>query len=72
MKFHFKELDVVRLKQDIPAEKLAAGAIGTIVMKFPEPNEAYEVEFCDEKGKPISVSETIVLLPDQLEKKSDN
>lgn len=46
----FREYDVVKLKKDLPAEKLKAGTIGAIVMVYPEKPQAYEVEFVDEEG----------------------
>lgn len=39
--------DAVQLIDEIPGESLAKGAIGAIVEEFSEPEEAYEVEFCD-------------------------
>lgn len=45
--------DVVHLAEGIPSESLPTGAIGTIVAVFAEPEEAYEVEFCDENGETV-------------------
>lgn len=42
--------DTVCLVSGIPSESLPKGAVGTIVAVFVEPEEAYEVEFCDENG----------------------
>lgn len=47
-----KLLDVVALLNDIPAEKLTKGQVGTIVEELDE--GAYEVEFADKKGKTIT------------------
>lgn len=68
MKFNFKELDVVYLKQDIPSEKLPAGAIGTVVLIHTNPHEAYEVEFCNSAGRSKLASGTVTLYPGQIEK----
>ncbi|MEW9898393.1 DUF4926 domain-containing protein [Chitinivorax sp. PXF-14] len=48
---------------EIPSESLAKGAIGVIVEEFSEPEEAYEVEFCDEDGVTIA---QIALRPNQF------
>ncbi|WP_410813770.1 DUF4926 domain-containing protein [Micromonospora sp. 067-2] len=45
--------DVVELKEALPEERLAAGAVGTIVHVFQTPRIAYEVEFADEDGRTI-------------------
>jgi hypothetical protein len=47
-----KLLDVVALLNDIPAEKLTKGQVGTIVEELD--GGAYEVEFADKKGKTIT------------------
>ncbi len=44
----FHLLDVVVLLNDLPAEKLRKGSLGTIVEVFP--NKAYLVEFADQNG----------------------
>lgn len=41
-------LDTVALREDLPARKLRAGEVGTVVELLEE--GAYEVEFCDEDG----------------------
>jgi hypothetical protein len=44
-----KLLDVVALLEDVPAEKLRRGEVGTVVeMLAPE---VYEVEFSDDEGR---------------------
>jgi hypothetical protein len=50
----FAELDVVRLKEDIPEMNLISGMIGTILLIFEKPEEGYEVEFANEKGETIA------------------
>ena len=57
--------DVVRLKMDLPKEELCAGAVGVIVAIYHEPQQAFEVEFCDKDGLTLS---TLALLQEQIEK----
>jgi hypothetical protein len=61
----FVELDVVRLLNAHPQVNLKVGDLGTVVLVFTVPNEAYEVEFSDNEGGTIA---QIALLPDELEK----
>jgi hypothetical protein len=49
-----KELDIVVLKEDLPAEGLKAGDVGCIVMVY-EDGKGFEVEFTTLIGKTISV-----------------
>lgn len=42
--------DVVRLLDGLPGGVLMKGSIGTIVAVFSEPEEAFEIEFCDKNG----------------------
>lgn len=42
-------LDAVALREDLPARKLRAGEVGTVVELLQD--DAYEVEFCDEDGQ---------------------
>lgn len=58
------ELDVVRLKNDLPEERLAAGMIGTIVLVHNANPPAYEVEFADKCGRTIAM---LALPEDALE-----
>lgn len=60
---YFKANDTVRLLSDLPQEALAKGAVGVVVAEFNEPQEAYEVEFCNEHGETIA---QVALLPNQL------
>ena len=46
--------DVVSLLEDLPEEGLSQGALGTVVAVFSEPQEANEVECCDENGKTLA------------------
>ncbi|GAA2571928.1 hypothetical protein GCM10010435_53030 [Winogradskya consettensis] len=59
----FDELDVVALAADLPAEGLKAGAVGTIVDIFRDPELAYEVEFTDDDGATLSLT---TLTPEQV------
>ena len=56
--------EVVRLLEDIPSEGICSGSLGVIVAVFSEPEEAYEVEFCDEKG---ATTAQVALRPSQFE-----
>jgi hypothetical protein len=53
MNIPFKELDVVALLKNIPQEKLIIGQVGTIVLVHND--NVVEVEFCDTKGRTISL-----------------
>jgi hypothetical protein len=56
--------DVVRLTIPMPKYGLDVGETGTIVVEFDSPNEAYEVEFCDDYGRTRAM---FPLTPDQFE-----
>ena len=56
-----KEHDVVVLTEDIPAEGLKAGDVGTVVMVHSTPG--YEVEVCTLDGRTIAV---VSVFPQQL------
>lgn len=59
----FKELDIVKVTKN--CEKgIKIGDIGTVLIAFRSPYEAYEVEFLDENGYPKA---QCTLLPDMLE-----
>jgi len=60
----FKESDIVIAKDDHPGKKVVAGQVGTVICCFTVPNEAYEVEFVDDDGKPVA---QFALLPDEIE-----
>ncbi len=47
----FKEYDMIRTTKNCK-EGVCKGEIGAIIMVFEEPQEAYEVEFLDERGFP--------------------
>ena len=47
-------LDVVALLQDLPAQRLARGQVGTIVEQLDENNSL--VEFSDEQGRAYAVA----------------
>jgi hypothetical protein len=61
-----KVYDVIKLLVDLPADGLSKGSIGAIVMILDE-DSAYECEFCDQSGRPISNSTTITLSQAQFE-----
>jgi hypothetical protein len=46
----FSELDTVQILKDYPEEGINRGDIGTIVVAFTVPDEAYEVEFVNIDG----------------------
>ncbi|PQV64969.1 protein of unknown function (DUF4926) [Abditibacterium utsteinense] len=60
----FQDVEVVRLRQDLPDKGLKAGKIGTVVMVYPEQPQAYEVEFANEKGVTIAL---VTLLEEEIE-----
>lgn len=60
----FSELEVVRTKKDIPEEGIRKGDVGTIIVAFTKPNEAYEVEFSEDVLNP----KFAVFLYDEIEK----
>lgn len=55
--------DAVKLLQALPDDDLPAGAIGVVVAEFTQPEEAYEVEFCDETGATVA---EVALRPGQF------
>ncbi|WP_099225410.1 DUF4926 domain-containing protein [Listeria costaricensis] len=59
----FKEYDVVRTLQECE-EGVNKGEVGTVVMTFEIPNEAYEVEFLDKDGQTKALC---TLLPEEIE-----
>jgi hypothetical protein len=58
-----KLLDVVALVEDLPADALRRGAVGTVVEEWKD--GIFEVEFCDNTGKAYAF---VALRPDQLMK----
>lgn len=58
----FQLLDVVTLTEDLPAQNLWRGQVGTIVAVLAA-GKAFEVEFSDRKGR---VYESLGLYPHQL------
>ena len=59
-----RELDAVRLLVDIPAEGIRRDAVGTVLHVFTRPRLAYELEFCDARGRTVA---QFAALPDQIE-----
>lgn len=49
----YYQFDIVTLVVDLPEENLYRGMKGTILDFYTHPSEAYEVEFCDDKGGTI-------------------
>ena len=56
-------LEVVQLQQDFPNLSLCRGSIGTVIDTYMDPHEAYEVEFCDDRGATVAL---LTLRPEQL------
>lgn len=56
-------LEVVQLQQDFPNCSLCRGSTGTVIDTYMAPHEAYEVEFCDDRGVTIAL---LTLRPEQL------
>lgn len=46
----FEELEIVKLKCDLPEHNMKAGTIGTVVMVHTQPYRAYEVEMENEES----------------------
>jgi hypothetical protein len=61
----FNELEAVKVLKDFPGEGIRAGDIGTIVVAFTVPNEAYEVEFVNGDG---TMRAMFAVLPEDLER----
>ena len=61
----FSELDMVRTLRTFAQYGINKGDVGTILVAFTKPNEAYEVEFDDGMGRPKA---TFPILPEDLEK----
>lgn len=55
--------DLVELKEALPEENLPAGAVGSIVHVFHQPELAYEIEFTDEEGRTLN---SVALTPDRI------
>lgn len=47
----FDVYETVKVLEDDPNEGIKKGDIGTIIMVYDTPNNAYEVEFVDEEGR---------------------
>ena len=56
-------LEVVQLQQDFPNLSLFRESIGTVIDTYMDPHEAYEVEFCDDRGATVAL---LTLRPEQL------
>jgi hypothetical protein len=55
--------EVVAVAHDLPEYGLKAGAEGTVIEVYEQPEPAYEVEFAGDDGVTIA---TVALRPDQL------
>ncbi|MGH6614420.1 DUF4926 domain-containing protein [Sphingomonas sp.] len=51
---HPNTLDTIKVLKPIPEEGIEAGANGVIIAIFENPDEAYEVEFSDDEGRPVA------------------
>lgn len=60
----YSQFDVVTLAVDLPDENLRRGMKGVVIDVYHQPDEAYEVEFCDDEGKTLAL---LALTPEQLE-----
>jgi len=60
----FNDLDCVKTLRDFPEEGIKKGDIGTVVMAFSTPNEAYEVEFVNRNGTTRAM---FAIIPEELE-----
>jgi len=61
---NLKLLDRVRLKKDIPKRNLRKGMLGTVVLIYEKPDEAFEVEFSDDQGGTVA---QLALAPSDIE-----
>ena len=61
----FNELDTVKTLKGFPNYGVKKGEVGTVIIAFSKPNEAYEVEFDDGTGRPKA---TFPIIPEDLEK----
>ena len=59
-----KELDVVRLKKNLPEHNLVAGIEGTIHQVYADDPPAYLIEFSDDEGLTLAL---LTLSEDALE-----
>jgi len=61
----FNDLDVVKTLIDFPDEGIKKSEIGTVVMPYNKPHEAYEVEFVNDDGITKAM---FAILPEYIEK----
>jgi len=61
----FNELDVVKTNRAFPEHGIIKGELGTVVMVFSNPTEAYEVEFADNYGRTRAM---FAIPPEELDK----
>lgn len=60
----YSQFDVVTLAVDLLDENLRRGMKGIVIDVYHQPDEAYEVEFCDDEGRTLAL---LALTPEQLE-----
>lgn len=60
----FNEYDVIKSKRKL-SNKVQADTIGTILVKYTQPVEGYEVEFVDEHGEFLDL---LTIYPDDIYK----
>jgi len=60
----FKDYQIVKTLISFPEKNINSGDIGTIVVCFTVPNEAYEVEFVNDDG---SEKAMFAILPEHIE-----
>lgn len=61
----FKEFDTVRTLERFPEHGIDKGEIGSVVMVFANPHEAYEIEFVNDNG---TTKAMFPILPGKLER----
>lgn len=59
----YSQFDVVTLAVDLLDGNLRRGMNGVVIDVYHQPDEAYEVEFCDDEGKTLAL---LALTPEQL------
>lgn len=59
----YSQFDVVTLAVDLLDGNLRRGMKGVVIDVYHQPDEAYEVEFCDDEGKTLAL---LALTSEQL------
>lgn len=55
--------DMVQLMEPLPEMGLSTGSVGVVVAEFSKPEEAYEIEFSNERGETLA---QVALRPKQF------